>query len=444
MAKDGQVHRVHGQSGDRTGERAGRPASHDIGAFEERLKDARARRAVALANRRAAEAARAGLAVNAAAAGAPPPASFDPGFADTLRPPLRTESATLRPRTDIPAPRLGQAAPPASTPFGRALAAAPALGALLAAPRALARRAGPRLAPMIGGFFVAGLLIGGGIAAFDAFTGGPDTADPPAAAPSEVVEAAPPFVPAAATLAEPARAPEAAPTPAPEAAPPTPAAIAPALPAAAPPPPAEAAATAPAGPISARLNGRPYPRPIPLPPPPSARAAEQATEPATEDIASAATPGTAAEVGSIDFADADIVVEAPAEPEPAPAPVIDPALAGTRVFVHAPPSVGRAGAEEIVASLTNAGFPDVSRVSARESVAATNIRYFLAEDAATAQRLAAILGNGAVARDFTAFRPSPRSGTLEVWLAGTAPARARAVDAPEAILKILQSRAQEN
>ena len=458
MATDGQVHRVHGQSGDRTGERPGRPASHEVAAFEERLKEARARRAVALANRHAAEAGRAGLAVGGSTASGAPPLGLDPGFADTSRPPLRTESATLRPRTDIPAPRLGQTPPPvstpsSSTPYGRALAAAPVWHALLAAPGTLARRVGPRVTPMIGGLFITGLLIGGGIVSFGAFTRTPDTSGPPAAAPSEVAEAAPSFVPAAATPPEAALPPEAAATPAPEASPPPLTAIAPALPAAAPPPPtaedAEDAAAVPAGPISATLNGRPYPRPVP--PPASARAAE----PPEEDVAlNVAAPGAATESGgategetealATDFADADIdiIVEAPAEPDPAPTPAIDPALAGTRVFVHAPPSVGRAGAEEVVASLAAAGFPDVSRVSARDSVAGTNIRYFLPEDAAAADRLAAILGNGAIARDFTAFRPSPRGGTLEVWLTGTAPARV--VDAPEAILKILQTRAQEN
>lgn len=423
MAKDGQVHRVHGQTGERPENRAGRPEGVDLAAFEERLKDARARRAVALANQRAAEAARAGLAVNAVTSRSEPPA-YDPALSDaprdTPRPPLRTESATMRPRTDIPAPRLGTTHRPA-----------PSWPALGTGTMALIKRVGPRAAPLVGGFFVAGLLIGAAVATFGPWGEAPEVASAPEAvatsAPQTVAETAPAFVPAAAipepeAPAEVADAPEAA-------TPPVAAALVP--PAA---PEAVVVEAVAPEPISTTLSGRPYPRPKPVTAPGEAGLA-------VEEVTFA--NGAISEGENADFADVEIAAEAPEQiSEPVDEPETDPALAGVRVFVHAPPSVGRAGAESVVATLAAAGFPEVRRAGARDSVAGTNVRYFHAEDAAAAHRIATTLGDGAIARDFTSFRPSPRGGTLEVWLAGTAPPR-RAVDTPEAILKILQTRAPD-
>ena len=76
------------------------------------------------------------------------------------------------------------------------------------------------------------------------------------------------------------------------------------------------------------------------------------------------------------------------------------------------------------------------------------MRYFHPEDAAAARQLAAALGSGAEARDFTGLTRPARPGTLEVWLAGDAPRRATARNAgtasPEQILRILQSRVLGN
>ena len=44
------------------------------------------------------------------------------------------------------------------------------------------------------------------------------------------------------------------------------------------------------------------------------------------------------------------------------------------------------------------------------------VRYFHAEDAAAAARLAGRLGRGWAIQDFRGYEPSPGPGTLEVWL----------------------------
>ncbi len=63
-----------------------------------------------------------------------------------------------------------------------------------------------------------------------------------------------------------------------------------------------------------------------------------------------------------------------------------------------------------------AGF-ELAELRAVGSVpAAPVVRYFHAEDAGAAARLAARLGPGWAIQDFRALTPSPAPQTLEVWL----------------------------
>jgi hypothetical protein len=101
----------------------------------------------------------------------------------------------------------------------------------------------------------------------------------------------------------------------------------------------------------------------------------------------------------------------PARPEPAPA-------AGPRIFVHY--RGGSAAAAEAASSaaalLRDSGF-EVGDLRAVQSVPAQRVvRYFHAEDAATAARLAGRLGRGWAIQDFRSFEPLPASQTLEIWL----------------------------
>ncbi|MFC7474620.1 hypothetical protein ACFQS7_09665 [Dankookia sp. GCM10030260] len=113
---------------------------------------------------------------------------------------------------------------------------------------------------------------------------------------------------------------------------------------------------------------------------------------------------------------------APLPPVAAPPPAISrpgPAPGGQpRVFVHhrAGSPVGAEAAAALVASLRDGGFevPDIRPVAAVPSQRV--VRYFYAEDAAAAARLAGRLGRGWAIQDFRGYEPSPGPGTLEVWV----------------------------
>lgn len=110
-----------------------------------------------------------------------------------------------------------------------------------------------------------------------------------------------------------------------------------------------------------------------------------------------------------------------AGPSPAPARAAREAPTGggqPRVFVHH--RAGSASAAETAAALVGplreGGFevPDLRAATAVPSQRV--VRYFHAEDAATAARLAGRLGRGWAIQDFRGYEPSPGSGTLEVWV----------------------------
>jgi hypothetical protein len=117
-----------------------------------------------------------------------------------------------------------------------------------------------------------------------------------------------------------------------------------------------------------------------------------------------------------------------------------PRFAETRVVVNY--SGGTSGAEvaKVSDTITDAGFPAVQSARVNVDMSAANVRYFHAADAEAARALGA--ATGATVRDFTSFTPSPRAGHLELWLPGTA---TRTAAAPEdRILGILRDRATRN
>lgn len=99
------------------------------------------------------------------------------------------------------------------------------------------------------------------------------------------------------------------------------------------------------------------------------------------------------------------------------------------VFLHAPASLADAEVEGVFAVLTGAGVAvrDPRRVAF--AISRSNVRYFHDADAAAATRLADEIG--AIARDFTTYRPSPPVGTIEVWLAGRSSGATQATPNPQ-------------
>ncbi|MEL6643550.1 MAG: hypothetical protein AAFQ79_06415 [Pseudomonadota bacterium] len=85
------------------------------------------------------------------------------------------------------------------------------------------------------------------------------------------------------------------------------------------------------------------------------------------------------------------------------------------VFVHAPRSA-QVAALTAQAILQTSGLTVSLTDPVNFGIRTSNVRYFHAEDRAAAVQVARLLG--AELRDFTTFRPSPRIGTVEVWVAG--------------------------
>ena len=116
--------------------------------------------------------------------------------------------------------------------------------------------------------------------------------------------------------------------------------------------------------------------------------------------------------------------EAPLPPIAAPAPLSRPpreaqlASGQPRVFLHhrAGSAAGAETAAALAGTLREGGFdvPDLRPVPAVPSQRV--VRYFHAEDAAAAARLAGRLGRGWAIQDFRGYEPSPGPGTLEVWV----------------------------
>lgn len=103
----------------------------------------------------------------------------------------------------------------------------------------------------------------------------------------------------------------------------------------------------------------------------------------------------------------------------APAPSADSDI---RVYVNAPPSVGADALRDITARLRTTGYAVNDPAGVGFVISQSHVRYYHAQDAVAAERLAGQIDGPA--RDFTGFRPQPAVGTLEVWIAGTVPASA--------------------
>jgi hypothetical protein len=85
-----------------------------------------------------------------------------------------------------------------------------------------------------------------------------------------------------------------------------------------------------------------------------------------------------------------------------------------QIALHLPPDLSRAVLYKAQAALRNAGSDPTSTSIAGFGVAESEVRFFHQEDAPDAARIAEAIG--AEARDFSAYRPAPQLGTLEVWL----------------------------
>ena len=102
-----------------------------------------------------------------------------------------------------------------------------------------------------------------------------------------------------------------------------------------------------------------------------------------------------------------------ATPVPAPRPTAQNAL---RVAMFYPGSFATAEASDLADLVRGRGHELSTLKSVDFSVSGTNIRFYHSEDRPEAERLAQLVGGRL--RDFTAFRPSPARGTVEIWLAG--------------------------
>ncbi|MEL6517154.1 MAG: hypothetical protein AAFQ39_05515 [Pseudomonadota bacterium] len=100
-------------------------------------------------------------------------------------------------------------------------------------------------------------------------------------------------------------------------------------------------------------------------------------------------------------------------------PQVQETILGVNVFVHAPGTAQQSAASAITV-LRTVGLEATLTAPVAFGISQSNIRYFHAEDRAAAAEVARLLN--ADLRDFTDFRPSPRAGTVEVWIAGRASA----------------------
>jgi hypothetical protein len=433
MAEDGQLARHAG--------RARRPEPSlaellDPIALEERLKEARARRAEALARREAAEAALPAsveppLTHVAAEPAAPrrarrlalPAGMFLAGIGLGAAVVVLVADPALRSRL-LPAPDAAparpaaapgtatDASPPASTPAPE-VTAAPAPPGTATAARPPAPGAATRLTRGPGPALLTAPQSDAPAAVPAAPAPAPDIVPSPNLPGAAVADRAP----APAAPAELARGPGPAELPRPGADTPAglPVATAPAPDLApSPEPPGAAVADRPPAPgAAAALVRGPEPAGLPAP----------ASEPAPP-----AAPDTFLAVPQLRPAPRP----APVPPPVAPAAVALPA----HVYLHYPPSA-EAEADRAIALLQAAGIASVDAVPVRLDISRTNVRFFHAGDADAAASVAAILtpavsGDPPQPRDFTDFPTPPASGKLEVWLAGDAPTVARAPRQPAA------------
>lgn len=120
-----------------------------------------------------------------------------------------------------------------------------------------------------------------------------------------------------------------------------------------------------------------------------------------------------------------VAATAVAEPVPmlqneeAPASAV---FAGKEVFLHAPDALPADRIAALQSEVEALGVPAVEVRLTGFRISTANVRYFHAADAEAAAAVAEAIG--ADLRDFTAFRPSPRDGLIELWMDGAPKARA--------------------
>ena len=102
-------------------------------------------------------------------------------------------------------------------------------------------------------------------------------------------------------------------------------------------------------------------------------------------------------------------------PEPYSASVSE-LFSFTNLVVHAPAGLKQEVLDGVVSAFQEAGFDIGPPKRVAFSISKTNVRFFHTEDGAGARALAEAIGG--ISRDFTSFRPSPKAGTIEVYLAG--------------------------
>ena len=93
-----------------------------------------------------------------------------------------------------------------------------------------------------------------------------------------------------------------------------------------------------------------------------------------------------------------------------------PARSETFLVPHAPPSVGPRTRRWLEEALRARGWTVSETVPVPFAIDTAHLRYYHEADAGAARALADALGAGT--RDFTAFRPSPRAGLIEIWMSG--------------------------
>lgn len=135
-------------------------------------------------------------------------------------------------------------------------------------------------------------------------------------------------------------------------------------------------------------------------------AAEAAIARLRQDLAAAPSPPA-------------VPVTPPPRPPRSEPPVASPPAGGQpRVFVHM--RAGSSAAADAAASLAeqirDSGFTLAELREVPGTPSQRVVRYFHAEDAAAAARLAGRLGRGWAIQDFRTFEPAPAPQTLEIWL----------------------------
>ena len=113
-------------------------------------------------------------------------------------------------------------------------------------------------------------------------------------------------------------------------------------------------------------------------------------------------------------------------------PLVSPSQAPARVVIHHHPADAAAAsrARELQERLSSEPDFDVEIQQVSALVSADNLRIFFESDRSKAESTVDLLSAGQIPiRDFSAYRPLPRPGTIELWLSGKPAAAAPAAPA---------------